>query len=306
MYSTSGVERTHRILHGWAWLSLADFNAQATVAARDHSWWSNLPQFPCHLSCRVSPVTQGATCPCPLTHLWSYDCFLQPSPNDAPPYCGSFTSLSPLVGLKCSITHILPYSEVSDGLMAPSITVRKAGLQGLLQCDDAFPTHGYCYLGDGHSHEETELDTTCNSSWDHRGTALVMENQPSGVLTPRALPTVDTYPWPFLLLFSHCVTIDTTIMNLFLKLQNGVKFPKLVSFYCSLFFWLLIMGGPNPHYAFTGSDERPRLQVMGFLPQVLPVQLSLSNMAHFTKDECQTGGQIITGTCWLQGREPNP
>lgn len=73
-------------------------------------------------------------------------------------------------------------------------------------------------------------------------TALGMESQPSGALTPHALPTVDTYPWPFLPLFSYCVTIDTTIMNLFLKLQNGVKFPKLVSFYCSLLHWLLLMG----------------------------------------------------------------
>lgn len=99
------------MMHGWAWLSLADVNVQATMEARGHSWWYNLPQFPCDLSCRVPPalvlsLISGLMVPSLNPTLMMY-----PIVAASPP--------PPLVQLKCSIMHILPHSEVPDGLTSP-------------------------------------------------------------------------------------------------------------------------------------------------------------------------------------------
>lgn len=63
------------------------------------------------------------------------------------------------------------------------------------------------------SHEETELDTTYDSSQDYRGDCTG-GGKPAFMSPYPTRRAVDTNPWPVPPLFSYCVTIDTTIMNL--------------------------------------------------------------------------------------------
>lgn len=88
------------MLRVWAWLSLAEVNVQATVAARDHSRWSSLPQFPCDLPCTVPPALVHSLIFGLMVPSFKPSLMMHPIVTGSPPP-------PPPVELKCSIMNIL-------------------------------------------------------------------------------------------------------------------------------------------------------------------------------------------------------